>query len=62
MACGSHLGQVLLRKRIPVPALFINLDDTQASDKEKWKREFIAACPWPPLEPPMGLPAVLMVS
>ena len=45
MVCGSYLSQVMLRYQMTLHALFINLDDVQASDKEKWKREFIAACP-----------------
>ena len=51
MARSSHLGQVLLRERMPLPALFLNLDDDQASDEEKWERELNVPCPWPPLEP-----------
>ena len=51
MARSSHLGQVLLRERMPLPALFLNLDGAQASDEEKWERELNVPCPWPPREP-----------
>ena len=51
MARSSHLGQVLLRERMPLPALFLDPDAAHESDKEIWKRGFKAACPWPPPEP-----------
>ena len=34
MACSSCLGQVLLREQMPLPALFLKLDDAHAPDKE----------------------------
>ena len=40
MAHSSHLGQVLLRDQMPLPALFLNPDDAHTSDEENVKREF----------------------
>ena len=44
MARSSKLGQVLLRERLPLPGLFLNLDDAQASEEEEWKWVFNAPC------------------
>ena len=41
MVCGSHLDQVLLREWMPLPALFLDLDDDCASDEENRKKGFI---------------------
>ena len=51
MARSSHLGQVLLRDRMPLLALFLNLDDAHASCEEIPERGFDSNCPWPPPEP-----------
>ena len=38
VARSSHLGQVLLRERMPLPALFLDPDAAHESDEEIWKR------------------------
>ena len=50
-AASTYLDQVLLRDRMPLSVLFLNLDNAHTSDEENWKREFIVTCPWPPLDP-----------
>ena len=37
MARSSKLGPVLLRERPPLLDLFLNLDDAQALEEERWK-------------------------
>ena len=47
MARSSHLGQVLLRDRMLLPALFLDLDAAHASAEEMPKRGFNSNRPWP---------------
>ena len=51
MARSSHLGQVLLRDRMPPPALLLNLDAAHASPEEIPERGFNSKCPWSLSEP-----------
>ena len=45
MARSSHLGQVLLRERMPLPTLFLNPDDGHASNKENIKKKISLELP-----------------